>query len=184
MSFIELLTKVSFFKSNNQSSGNFSFEVFKQNMLGKVGLLFLFIEYYTINGLYTCSSNVDCVVDCGTDSCLTTIDGTNALSLTVKCPAKCANISIVCPYNNNGNSLDCNVNCNEYGCYNTIIKYNEYTSLNIECKNNKACQYLSLLPTQSLIDSTQLNNTANVKCITAPSSISFEYVRYNIFVYI
>ena len=154
------------------------------SLFGILPLLFI-LGYQGINGAYTCASDADCVVDCSTDSCLTSIDGSNALSLTVKCPnstsksnAKCKYISIICPYNNNGNSLNCNVNCNQYGCYYTKIRYNEYTSLNLECKNNEACQYLSLLPTQSLIDSTQLNNTANVKCISTTSSLSYLYVKY------
>ena len=150
-------------------------------MSKKVVLVFLLRVFTNIDALYTCPSNTNCVVDCSSISCFnTTIDGTNALSLTVKCPeststsnSKCGYTSIKCPYKNNGNLLECNVNCDEYGCLDTTIIYNEYTSLNLECKNYEACYGAKLKIASSLENLKPLANIANITCLISENTYSY-----------
>ena len=152
-------------------------------MLNKVSLFFIFIAYKSSNA-YTCSSNTNCVVDCSSTSCrYTTIDGTNALSLTVKCPkstslsySKCKYTNIKCPHKNSGNLLECNINCDEYGCYYTKITYNERTSLNLECKNDYSCRYNTLKAASSLDSSKTLSNMVNVTCLISEYMYSYRYI--------
>ena len=168
-----------FCKKKLQISQNF-LVLIKQNMLNKVSLLFVFIAYKSLNG-YTCSSNTNCVVDCSSTSCTyATIDGTNALSLTVKCPkststsySKCKYTNIKCPSKYNSTLLECNVNCDEYGCYYTTITYNEYTSLNLECKNDYSCYDAKLKSASSLDNLKALANIANITCLVSKNTYSY-----------
>eukprot|EP01084_Bolivina_argentea_P058864 107445_1 len=92
-----------------------------------VVVIIVLVKFGTCTSNITCSGHSDCTIVCDYSNFYcndASINGSNAMSLTIHCNEGCWNSSIFCPYTNN---TSCNISCLSKGCYYTSI----YVTANI-----------------------------------------------------